>query len=80
MDIRDQGNRNGLFDLQNGFGGGQVGNGHAHDFAAGLGQPMNLGDGTGNIIGFRVGHGLDADGRPVSHRNGAYPDPPGFLS
>jgi hypothetical protein len=80
MDVCNQGYGNLFFDPGDGIGSGSVRDRHTDDFAAGLCQLLNLSDGSRDVIGFGIGHGLDADGCPATHGNATHHDSAGFFS
>ena len=79
VDIRHQRDVDRRFDSGDGLCRRFVRNRHPNDFAARIGQAPNLPDGGIDIVGFCVGHGLDADGGAASHGNITYHDPAGFF-
>ena len=74
VDIRDQRNGNLLLDPVHRHGCGLIRHGHPDDFASGVRQSADLGNGCIHIVCFRIAHGLDrhrgaaAHGHPAHHQ------------
>ena len=67
MDISDEGDGTLADYFGQGVGVGFGGDGQADDFAAFLGQGVDLGETAVDVAGVHVGHALDDDGRTVAN-------------
>ena len=77
VDVGDQRNRAVAADGRQGVGGLPVGDGAAHDLAAGLGQGQDLGEGGGRVAGVGIGHRLHRHRRAAADGDGADMNLPG---
>ena len=72
MDVGDQGNADLLLDFVHGLCRRLVRDGHPDDLASGGLQLLDLGHGSGHIVGLGIAHGLDGHRGAAAHSHPAH--------